>query len=479
MHKKLLNFFSLVSVAEEQVEILREVLCQRCNYEIFSIYRDIDYRDKGYFDFYDLKDLLRNSEVEDDEILNLLHQWSGDINGRVQYRDFVKWVLPYNKFPKPISEHSGRLSFDIRYSIKRLLEKEIDFVRKFEEYKQEFSDSIGESYLEAFKILGNGHSTMITKENLYNFLVKNGFRTNFDRLEGIFRRFDKDSNGFITYDDFVDSFNTCRPYGKLQKSKSNKEFARNIQELTRSTQEITRSTQDMFRENTHAHERKQNIKNNQIFMNPILKNMFEGFIEIEKTLEAERIKLALRKDFTVEAVFSLFDRKRKKRVSENDIDIGLMNMGIPTFENPGYYIVRHYDKDRDEMLDLSDFYRIFLPKRSYYGLIVKNRSGPSKLSIETLELLNETFRIIISLEQQTESLRSQIKISGIALKEIFNSIKGDSPDNLDYITTDNFREFLIANKLLLTNIDLNGLIERFDNNGDGKITYKEFARVIF
>lgn len=464
MHKKLLNFFSLVSVAEDQVETIREVLCQRCDYEIFSIFRDIDFRDKGYFDFYDLKELLKNSDVDDDEIGNLLQQWSGDQSGRVQYRDFVKWVLPYNKFPKPISEYSVRLSFDTRYSIKRLFEKEIDFIRKFEQYKQEFSDSIDQSYLDAFKIFGDGQTTMITRENLYNFLLKNGFRTNYDRLEGIFRRLDKDSNGFITYNDFAENFNTCRPCNKLYKSKSN--------------QEITRSTQDMSRENLHAYERKQNIKNIKIPSDPILKKVFKELIEIEKRLEAERKKLALRKDFTVEAVFSLFDKKKKKILSELDIDIGLRNMNIQASGNQVFYIVRHYDKDKDGMLNLSDFYDIFLPKRSSYGLMVKNRSGPSKLSIETFELLVETFHIIISLEQQTESLRRHIKDSHKTLEEVFNYIKYDGFENSDYLTINHFRKALLANKILPTNIDLTALVQRFDNNRDGKIRYKEFARVI-
>ena len=98
-----------------------------------------------------------------------------------------------------------------------------------------------------------------------------------------------------------------------------------------------------------------------------LKVFSKSIIESEKLLEEQKKELALRVDYTVESVFQLFDKKRKKKVSKNDFEAVLQELGIKTTQKLISIIFSHYDRNLDGLLTFFDFLNIFMPKKMTYA----------------------------------------------------------------------------------------------------------------
>ena len=74
MQKYILNFFASVAAADEQVEVIREVICERCNYNIFLLFQQIDQENKGYFDYKNIEYILRNPNISEHEIRDIIRE---------------------------------------------------------------------------------------------------------------------------------------------------------------------------------------------------------------------------------------------------------------------------------------------------------------------------------------------------------------------------------------------------------------------
>ena len=370
--------------------------------------------------------------------------------------------MPYNKFPKPISEENERASYDILYSIQRLFEKEIEFQRKFETYKQNFSEYFQGSYEAVFTILTGIKTEEISIENILNFFNKNSTRISTSSLNGLFKRLDKDNDGIISYDDFLEVFKITKPFARLSSTKNQSQ--------------ISFKQKDSIKENIyHNYEIQKSANHKKNILDKGIKKLLIGLIEFEKSLENLRNSLALRIDFTIELAFHFFDKRQKGFISELDFHYGLEKLQIRTSANVIFLIYRHYDKDNDGILRLCDFYNMLMPKKATYSGLIKDRMPFTQFSIETAGMLSDMFKSIINIEVNAEFLRQNFMVKSFSLQNLFDYI--DSK-HFGYLTINEFRNILINNRIQPTKRDLAGLIERFDRNKDGKISFSEFVQEI-
>lgn len=225
--------------------------------------------------------------------------------------------------------------------------------------------------------------------------------------------------------------------------------------------------------NTQSHK---NLKaSNTVLVSNKFKSLIKDLISMEKIMESDRDSLSLRTDFTIEGLFRLFDKKNKKCVSELDFDLGLKDLGVSTSSDNIFLIYRHYDKNNDGILDLKDFYDIFMPKKSTYAGLILNRRPQCSISIETKLLLKQVLCDIIELEKKTECSRHDLKFSDLSLQNAFDYIEKSGSGG---ISVDEFRSLLVQSNIKPTKRDLIGIMNTFDNNRDGKIDYSEFVQGI-
>ena len=454
MKSYLLSFFSSLSALEEQVEVVKHVLCERSENNLFPIFQYLDQEDKGYIDFADLNSVLQSLHPDND-IHQLIQNWSISIANRVNYQDFLYWILPLNTFPKAISNESIRVSHDQKYSIQRIFSKEIEFYRNFLDIKAKFKFQAKKNILSSFDLVSQGQNSF-TRENLMNFLQSNGIFVTESNVFAMMRRIDKDADGLVSVTDFADCFSQDIEFAGLSKVKSSgiisSETRSSINHgLSQRTAQVSKLTENS------------------------LKRLLKGFIKQEKTLEQYRNEIAFRMDFSISSIFKHFDKKRRRALSEVDFESGLKSFGIRTSCNNIFLIFRHFDSNSDGFLILEDFYDMLASTSQAHRDLIKYRDSNAPLSIETKSMITKIFLLIIEIEQFAEDLRRRVVNSNATLVELFQilDVKGKGK-----VTASEFRELLKRYKIQPTINDLSSLVKRFDSNKDGKVDYSEFVNQV-
>ena len=144
-------------------------------------------------------------------------------------------------------------------------------------------------------------------------------------------------------------------------------------------------------------------------------------------------------------------------------------------------LFRHFGKISESRLRYSEFCEIFTPKREDYASLLRARPGSVYPPMDrrrpfnsfTLERLIETVRLHLESEGNSESIRQQMsRRSTFSLYDAFTAL---DRDRNGFITIDEFREILLTHGVYADIKDLETLMERYDKNRDGRVSYSEFV----
>jgi len=204
-------------------------------------------------------------------------------------------------------------------------------------------------------------------------------------------------------------------------------------------------------------------------------------ITLDKDLENVKIDLAIRRDFNLLDAFKFFDVEGKAFIGRTEIKDTLNELGIfPTFDEVSL-LLKRYDRNNEGVLRFATFSDILAPKDTSYGEILNNRV-PSYtenvpldqiFSDETIYLLKKTIKAVISNITYSESIRQ--KLNRRPLFDQYEGFKALDKDQNGYIRGYEFKELLNEHGYFASQKEINGLIERYDRNQDGKVSYSEFT----
>lgn len=202
-------------------------------------------------------------------------------------------------------------------------------------------------------------------------------------------------------------------------------------------------------------------------------------ILLDRQAAAHLKDLALKSDFTLVDAFKLFDSRGYGYLTKNDLESILKSLGIYPTEEELYLLFSDYDRDEDGRLRYSDLCEMLAPKEHDYLSLIQNRSRSNHKDVfsrETNIQLSKTLRTLISNENFAEKLRHEI-----SKRPEFNATEAFS--SLDYngngfISLDEFRKFLAENGKFPSDFDLIGLMNRYDRNKDGRVSFTEFVKEI-
>ncbi len=92
-----------IAAHERQIEVLRQILCEQPDFESYATFRRIDRLRRGFITASDLTEFLLSNGIHhsEEECELLINHYDRDLDGRLQYSEYLKPTLPFcnNKHP--------------------------------------------------------------------------------------------------------------------------------------------------------------------------------------------------------------------------------------------------------------------------------------------------------------------------------------------------------------------------------------------
>jgi len=243
-----------------------------------------------------------------------------------------------------------------------------------------------------------------------------------------------------------------------------------------------RSLRATSRERTsQAKERLSPLRGNE---EEILANVLKDQISLDNDIESLRNELALKSDFNLLDAFKIFDLYERGYITAGQLEDGLREFSVYPSRDELNLIFKKFDKDGDGFLRYSEFADIFKPRNREYAEILANRdpsySGSRRISsifgYETRKAIQRFFNMLLQNEEITENIRQ--KLSRRPLFDVYDAFKALDKNRNGYITLNEFKEMLLDHGVYTSPTELKQLLQRFDRDQDGKVSYREFAEEI-
>ena len=211
---------------------------------------------------------------------------------------------------------------------------------------------------------------------------------------------------------------------------------------------------------------------------------FHEEIKFFREIETSKNTLALKHDFNLIDAFRMFDKYDLGMISVSDIEETFNCLSLRPNPEEIYLLVRHYSHLQDSRLRFADFSEILTPKHEDYSRILRNRNSLNVpngermrvFSRDTLSIFCNTLRLILNAESLSERLRQRLsKMPEFSLFQAFNSV---DKDRNGYITINEFQDILNSHGILASSKDLQGLMQKYDKNRDGRVSYSEFVEEV-
>ena len=183
---------------ERNVEISRQVLSDNFDFDAFQIFKFLDREGKNRVDAVNLVDFLRSKGVfvTDCEAQFVILFYDQDGDGALSYCEFVQLVQSEkslkrtNAYPK-----SDRLSFNVDYSLGKLLEKEVNLVRELHTLLTDLRTRCDFNVHDIYHLLKSWNC--ITASSLGSFLDKNCVSYLDSDVNAMLRRLDFNRDGRV------------------------------------------------------------------------------------------------------------------------------------------------------------------------------------------------------------------------------------------------------------------------------------------
>ena len=198
-------------------------------------------------------------------------------------------------------------------------------------------------------------------------------------------------------------------------------------------------------------------------------------IKMNRQIEAVKNNLALRRDFEVNQVFKGFDKYDLGIITCQDFENEVKCLGVQIRTEDVALLFRNVSRMQDNRVRFADFVDLITPKSEEYARILKSRAGSDRvfeMSKETVGILGNAWALIVECEVLAERHRQRL-----ARQEDFNSFSTFNAldkDHNGYITSMEFAEMLKQFSVPFNLKDLQSIMQKFDKNNDGRVSYSEF-----
>jgi Ca2+-binding EF-hand superfamily protein len=208
-----------------------------------------------------------------------------------------------------------------------------------------------------------------------------------------------------------------------------------------------------------------------------LVNVFKQQIELDREIERSKQKLTLQHDFNLQDAFAMFDPLNKSYIGAYDLERAMANFRVYAGKDEPDLLIRHFTKGLSRM-GYAEFGKVFTSREPEYARMLNSRprEGRRVFSFETETKMQDLLRLHLRAESMAESLRQRLSSTHeFSLHRAFNDL---DIDRNGYITLNEFESMLRHHGFPATTQDLQLLLERYDKNGDGRVSYGEFVQEV-
>jgi len=217
-----------ISEGEREIEILRQILCEQDDFEPYAAFKRIDRSSTGFLSASDFLHFLSENEIFhlEQHASTFVKRYDIDDDSRLKYSEFLSIVLPANnptlrakvaQRPSYRVKQDQTLPYQAEFPLTKVIDKEISFYTVLDSYKKTLYQNPGFSYYEAFRSLDIGHIGRLSLSSFRDFLKTQDVFAADEDLKALMRRLDKDNDGFISFEEFVESI---KPHDQTSPIKS-------------------------------------------------------------------------------------------------------------------------------------------------------------------------------------------------------------------------------------------------------------------
>lgn len=208
----------------------------------------------------------------------------------------------------------------------------------------------------------------------------------------------------------------------------------------------------------------------------------KDIVDLDRELESALKSLSMRPDFTLYDGFRVFDYENLGYAELDDIIEAFHVFGIfPTEEEARLFLVR-YDINKNDKLNYSEYCDAFVPKDPKCAEILKKRSMKypegyymrrDEFNILTHNAFANVMRLHLEVEINIEAVRQ--RHGARPMFDYANAFTTLNQWGDDYLTKEDFDNIFKKYNYYPTENELNALVDRFDKNKDGRVSYEEFV----
>ncbi len=218
------------------------------------------------------------------------------------------------------------------------------------------------------------------------------------------------------------------------------------------------------------------IYNNSNQSESALSDLLFDIITQENNIENCKTNLAYCNDANLTDLFQFFDYSQRNGISPIDLIQSLKEVGLFISNEDANIIFQKYDKNCNGILDYEEFCDMILPKKFQDAKLLSERVPPNSFngfSPDTKNKISNVFKSIINGEKSIDNYRRKLTcLPCSSPSDLFNMINRNSCPGI-------YKEDLVCllekNCKFLQPFETEILIDRFDKNQDGMISYNEFA----
>jgi Ca2+-binding EF-hand superfamily protein len=187
---------------ERNIEISRQVLNDNYDYDAYQIFKYFDFEGKNRIDPCNLLEFLRTKGIYANltEINLIFLFYDKDYDGCLSYLEFLKLIQSEKSHKNSQISNSNNISYNIEFSLIKLLEKEIELSRKIISALNELKTRCDFNIHNIFHSLKGNY--FIEEESLKNFLKRNKARSIISDIKAIIKRLDINEDGKIDLCEF-------------------------------------------------------------------------------------------------------------------------------------------------------------------------------------------------------------------------------------------------------------------------------------
>jgi len=529
---KLSKLLLLLADAESTCDLTRRTLSNHFRFDAYALFKLLDVENKGFIDHVNISDFLRKHNIyaSSFEAQQIIFHFDSDSNNSLNYSEFLPLIISDRYL---LHKHSSSyqsfesVPYDVEYSLVRLLEKELNFVKAnydiIRDLNLRYDFSISDAF-RALDVLGLGN---VNSESIRKFLIRNYITPTEEDLRNIVKRLDINNDYRIDFYEFkklITSYNSGYMTTSIYSSSPlRKQYYSPIRTTLYCSPKRcysplrsyyspvrTRTYVSPFKsfqpEKLYSPKRVESPERNKLnstqgssglsyqpketksylplsYEEEVFLNYLKELLLTENKLESNKNEVSLKSDFNMEDVFSIFEKYNKGFISEFDFKDGLNSyFGLFPLPDEVAVLFKRYDNERNLSLSYGDFFNMLAPVNSEFRRLVEDRIYRNSslvgnpLSSLTRLAVKSLLDNILNLEQGLEVHRKKMKnLLSFNSRRIFESIAGYGSN---YFSEKDMMFYLDKQGISYLPKDIDLLFIRLSRNKKGLISFDQFLEEI-